>query len=103
MRLFLRFRFVMRWTIRNDGTTAWPRDCTLRWTEGNHPCCSKIVPVDTVEPGRATTVVVDLATPAVAGWYQSTWKMMSPSGVYFGGNDARYPCIDGRTAVTRDP
>lgn len=43
------------------------------------------LPTTTLEPGCSMTLSTDFVTPSKPGSYQSKWRMMLPTGTYFGG------------------
>lgn len=45
------------------------------------------MPTTTLEPGCTMTLSTDFVTPSKPGSYQSKWRMMLPTGTYFGGKN----------------
>lgn len=76
----------MRWIIQNTSDTYWPRGCSLRHIGGNYAVEKTALPIKTVAPYNTTTVYVESVTPHESGSYNSQWQLITPCGVFFGGN-----------------
>lgn len=75
----------MCWEVKNNGRTAWPTGCTLQFNGGDFISVFTSIPTTTLEPGCTMTLSTDFVTPSRPGSYQSKWRMMLPTGTYFGG------------------
>lgn len=85
--MFIRInRFTKCWEIKNNGRIPWPPGCTLQYNGGDFISVFTSLPTTTLEPGGTMTLSTDFVTPSKPGSYQSKWRMMLPSGTYFGGN-----------------
>lgn len=108
-------RFTKTWRVQNNGDDEWPDGCCLQFTGGVqlsecerlshlHVSCIyffKIklvviflclclcrVPVQPVHAGAITDLSVEMKSPSTPGIYQSKWRMVTPTGSYFGGKDS---------------
>lgn len=78
----------LSWTIRNTGNVAWNSDFYIRWIEGNFLCnCQSLALKSTqfVPPEDIVDISVKIITPSWPGCYYSSWRLMSPHGIEFGG------------------
>lgn len=81
----------LSWTIRNTGNVAWNSDLYIRWIEGNFFCnCQSLALKYTqfVPPDDVVDISVKIITPSSPGWYYSSWRLISPQGIDFGGKMA---------------
>ncbi|KAH7149652.1 hypothetical protein B0J13DRAFT_552063 [Dactylonectria estremocensis] len=92
--------FEQTWILRNEGTTAWPAGCSVKFVGGdymghvdsNHPArISELVSAsestvcyNSLAPGQEFPFTVLLRTPGRAGKLVSYWRLTSPSGDKFG-------------------
>lgn len=81
----LSYRFTKCWEVKNNGRIAWPPGCTLQYNGGDFISVFTSLPTTTLEPGCTMTLSTDFVTPSKPGSYQSKWRMMLPTGTYFGG------------------
>ncbi|VVC34048.1 Next to BRCA1, central domain,Immunoglobulin-like fold [Cinara cedri] len=77
-------RFTKCWEVKNNGPFPWPPGCTLQFNGGDFISVYTSLPTTTLGPGCTMTLSTDLVTPSKPGSYQSKWRMMTPSGSYFG-------------------
>lgn len=82
---YYHYRFTKCWEIKNNGRIAWPPGCTLQFNGGDFISVYTSLPTTTLEPGCTMTLSTDFVTPSKPGSYQSKWRMMLPTGTYFGG------------------
>ena len=71
--------FVKSWRVRNDGSTAWPEETSLRFVAGDRLApldVAKTVPVGAVQPGDEVDLHGgDMKAPEVPGKYVSYWRL----------------------------
>lgn len=79
------YRFQKVWRVQNSGEEAWPSGCYLQLAGGTLPQCVERVPVAPLPPGTCTEISLQMTSPAQPGVYQSKWRMITPTGSYFGG------------------
>jgi hypothetical protein len=77
-------RFTKSWEVKNNGRMKWPPGCTLQFNGGDSISVYTSLPTTTLEPGCTMTLSTDFITPSKPGSYQSKWRMMLPTGTYFG-------------------
>ncbi|KAH7026195.1 uncharacterized protein B0I36DRAFT_155084 [Microdochium trichocladiopsis] len=92
--------FEQTWTLRNEGSTAWPAGCAVKFVGGDymgaidphHPAGlnelvsaseSNVVPT-TVAPGQEISFSVMLRTPDREGKVISYWRLTTSDGHKFG-------------------
>ena len=82
--------FVKVWRLQNSGSCTWTPSYALGFIGGDRMGAPSRVPVPTrVAPGNTVDFAVDMTAPASPGTYQGFWKLVAPSGDYFGiGPDA---------------
>ncbi|XP_060837193.1 protein ILRUN isoform X2 [Rhopalosiphum padi] len=76
--------FTKSWEVKNNGRIKWPPGCTLQFNGGDSISVYTSLPTTTLEPGCTMTLSTDFITPSKPGSYQSKWRMMLPTGTYFG-------------------
>lgn len=92
--------FEQTWVLRNEGKTAWPPGCSVKFVGGdymghvdpNHPAgISELVSASEstvcytpLAPGQEFPFTVLLRTPARPGKVVSYWRLTAPSGDKFG-------------------
>lgn len=74
------------WRVSNSGEERWPAGSYLTFTGGTNLASQTMVLAPTLNPGETTDISVDMKSPAEPGMYESMWRMVTPSGSYFGGN-----------------
>jgi next-to-BRCA1 protein 1 len=92
--------FSQTWTLVNNGRTAWPAGCDVRYVGGdamfnvdtNHPSdtmslysaqqSNKLL--SRVEPGQSAEFTVGLRAPAREGRFTSYWRFKLPNGMACG-------------------
>ena len=87
-------KFDMVWTIKNTGTETWTEQYTIEFFLGDrigagHYTITRYNFRETVAPGKSTSLIVDMMTPAQAGEYYSWWKLKDHMGNNFGDLDVR--------------
>lgn len=80
--------FDKTWKFENTGTTTWTQAYTLRFLEGNlfgddNNATYVYIPGN-VAPGKTVEISVPFRAPAVAGSFNSLWKLYTPEGFAFG-------------------
>ncbi|EFN77392.1 uncharacterized protein C6orf106 homolog [Harpegnathos saltator] len=75
--------FQKSWRIQNSGTEAWPNGIHLELISGEQMGVTRIA-VPPLGPKETTELSVTLSSPSEAGVYQSKWRMMTATGIYFG-------------------
>ncbi|KAM0252573.1 hypothetical protein ACHAQJ_007656 [Trichoderma viride] len=92
--------FEQTWVLRNEGTTAWPAGCSVKFVGGDymghvdsaHPAgISELVSASEstvcyapLAPGNEFPFTVLLRTPARAAQIISYWRLTTPEGFKFG-------------------
>jgi len=79
------FTFTKTWRLKNVGTCTWNTGYKVDFASGNP--MSAVFPVNltqTVAPGQAVDVSVNMVSPATSGNYQGNWKLRNASSVVFG-------------------
>lgn len=80
-------KFRKSWRVQNSGTERWPHGVVLQ-QDSKLGCpltdCHQI-PVPPLEPKDTFEIQVELTSPSEVGFYTNRWRMMTPSGSYFGG------------------
>lgn len=92
--------FEQSWVLRNNGPTAWPAGCSVKFAGGDymghvdstHPAevaqlvsaAESTISRDSVKPGQDFAFTVLLRAPPRAGKFVSYWRLTTPSGVKFG-------------------
>ena len=74
-------------TLKNTGTAAWDSAVRLAATGGDSLTPGQVVtlaPGEKVPPGQAKTFALDVRAPAVAGYYESSWRLSHSSRGWFG-------------------
>ncbi|KAF7378635.1 protein ILRUN [Vespula maculifrons] len=79
-------KFQKSWRVQNSGTEAWPSGVCLQHTAGTQMGDCMRVSVPSLAPKETIELSVTLTSPAHLGVYQSKWRMMTPTGSYFGDN-----------------
>ena len=77
--------FVKTWRVSNSGDERWPEGSYLTFTGGTNLASQTIVSIPTLNPGEVTDISVNMSSPPEPGMYESKWRMVNPSGSYFGG------------------
>ena len=78
---------VKTWTVKNNGTLAWPVDTTITYVDGEMVGTTSEFAVGEVQPGASADVEVTLVVPAVTAEQQvvkckSIWQLASQAGVF---------------------
>ncbi|KAI1107168.1 hypothetical protein F4804DRAFT_243677 [Jackrogersella minutella] len=92
--------FSQVWVLRNEGTTAWPAGCSVKFVGGDymgavdptHPAgihelvsaSESTVCYNTLNPGQEFPFTVLMRTPDREGKVISYWRLTTPDGVKFG-------------------
>lgn len=77
-------KFTKTWRLQNSGEDSWPSDCCLKYFHGDQMTQVDRVMSGSLGPGQMTDISVDMVSPSTTGIYQGQWRMMTPSGSYFG-------------------
>ncbi|XP_071728052.1 protein JOKA2-like [Rutidosis leptorrhynchoides] len=76
------------WKMRNNGTIAWPQGSKLQWITGDllshNFTVDVMIQTDGLPVNAEIDVTVDIIAPRDPGRYFLCWRMMSPSGEFFG-------------------
>ncbi len=81
------------WKVQNSGTTTWTTSYKLVWidiTNFNYNDINSVVPVKEVKipkevkPGEQIEITIDLVAPSKNGIYKIFFRMLNPSGQFFG-------------------
>ena len=78
-------RFTKTWTIRNDSDSAWNKDFTLDFVNGDRmsgTASTKLV--NAVDTSATVTLSVDLIAPNVPGQYTAHWQVSTDKGAEVG-------------------
>jgi len=86
------YKFDMIWTIKNTGTATWTEDYTVQFFIGDRIGGTKYTINsynfrESVEPGKTTSIIVDMMAPSSPGEYYSWWKIKDENGNNFGDLD----------------
>jgi next-to-BRCA1 protein 1 len=92
--------FEQTWVLRNDGPTAWPAGCSVKYVGGdymghvdsNHPAATEDLEsssesnicTSTILPGDEYPFTVLLRTPQRSGRIVSNWRLTTKDGLKFG-------------------
>jgi next-to-BRCA1 protein 1 len=92
--------FEQTWFLRNDGSTAWPSGCSVKFVGGDNMCAvdpqhpasvhelvsaaESTVCYSPVAPGQDFGFTVLMRTPSRPGKVISYWRLTGPSGEKFG-------------------
>lgn len=74
----------------SSGEDSWPSGCCLKFYYGDQMTHVDRVMSGSLGPGQMTDISVDMVSPSKTGIYQGQWRMITPSGSYFGG---LYMCV----------
>lgn len=67
------------------GDDSWPPGCCLKFCYGDQMTHIDRVMSVSLSPGQVTDISIDMVSPSKTGIYQGQWRMITPSGCYFGG------------------
>ncbi len=92
--------FEQTWLLRNDGETAWPAGCSVKYMSGDymghldpdHPAAigelvsssESTISYAPVAPGEQVSFTVLLRSPIRSGRYVSNWRLTTKDGLRFG-------------------
>ena len=82
------------------GDDAWPPGCSLKFVAGEQFGTIDRAMVDALQPGAVTDVSVDMISPSSNGMFQGQWRMTTPTGMYFGGENNSFVYFKKRDAVS---
>ena len=68
------------------GCEKWPSGIFLKFTSGDQLGPVNVVSVKPLDSGEYYDLSVNMISPGKTGMYQGQWRMCTPSGQYFGGN-----------------
>lgn len=73
--------------LNTTGSSAWPPGVFLKYTSGDQLGPVNLVSVKSLDAGEYYDLSVNMISPAKTGMYQGQWRMCTPTGQYFGGNN----------------
>lgn len=73
------------WRVQNSGDECWPLGCYLQFTAGDQLSTVQRIAAPPLSPSATTDLTVQMTSPSTPGIFQSKWRMITPSGSYFGG------------------
>jgi len=76
--------FQKVWWVSNNGDESWPSGCCLQFTGGTLLSSAERVAVPPLPPTAVTQLSLTMTSPATPGIFQSKWRMITPTGSYFG-------------------
>lgn len=91
--MFILYRFQKVWRMQNSGEESWPFGCCLQFTSGDQLSTLQRIPVPPLSPSATAEVSVEMKSPSQPGMFQSKWRMITPTGSYFGGTAIIYKRI----------
>ncbi|XP_029636681.1 protein ILRUN [Octopus sinensis] len=77
-------KFTKTWRLQNSGDDSWPPGCCLKFCYGDQMTHIDRVMSVSLSPGQVTDISIDMVSPSKTGIYQGQWRMITPSGCYFG-------------------
>ncbi|GAB1602857.1 protein ILRUN-like [Argonauta hians] len=77
-------KFTKTWRLQNSGDNSWPPGCCLKFCYGDQMTHIDRVMSVNLSPGQVTDISIDMVSPSNTGIYQGQWRMITPSGCYFG-------------------
>lgn len=72
------------WRMKNSGTCPWGAGYELAFVSGAQMGAPAAQAVLSTAPGGTADIGVTMYAPSAAGSYTGTWRMRSPTGVFFG-------------------
>ncbi|KAK9246295.1 hypothetical protein V1506DRAFT_472739 [Lipomyces tetrasporus] len=84
--------FFQSWSLKNNGSSAWPAGVTLVFVGGDKMFVDKDTATNTsispfeVQPGESACFAAMLQAPKAKGSYVSFWKLVTSEGERFGEN-----------------
>lgn len=93
-------KFTKTWRVRNSGSCAWPVGSKLSFTGGEAMGGSAVTLDKAVDVGKDTELSVAMTAPDKAGTYRGNWRMVNPTGGYFGDEIYLIIVVGGTTTVT---
>lgn len=85
--------FTKTWQFKNTGSTTWTTAYSLVYIDGPALSAKNSVPLpNEVAPNQTVDISVDMVAPSQPGSYKSYWRLINPSGQFFG--DSVYVLID---------
>jgi hypothetical protein len=76
--------FTQKWQVANTGTCDWLYLYNLQFVSGERMNGNGGRLSNRIEPGKWTTLSVDLDAPNSAGTYTANWRFAHADGTYFG-------------------
>jgi hypothetical protein len=76
--------FTKTWRFRNEGPTAWPEGCRLKFLGGERMSPQYEVLVNPVKPGEEVDVSVTMVSPDREDRFVGYWRMHTAENVPFG-------------------
>lgn len=83
-------RFVKTWRVENCGQEQWPNNCSLRFVNGDRLQDRDEIYVGSLVPGEQTNISVDIVSPSMSKIIRSQWRLFTPAGVPFGGENMSF-------------
>ena len=84
------------------GQEAWPRNCSLRFVNGDRLQDRDEIYVGSLQPNEQTNISADITSPTIPRIIKSQWRLFTSAGVPFGGKFPRHPSHAGRFSY-QDP
>ena len=69
------------------GDMKWPSGVFLKFTSGDQLGPVNMVNVKPLQPGESADVSVNMISPGKTGIFQGQWRLCTPTGQYFGGEN----------------
>jgi hypothetical protein len=76
--------FTQKWQVANTGTCDWLYLYNLQFASGDRMGGNGSRLSNKIEPGKWTTLSVDLDAPNSAGTYTANWRFAHADGTFFG-------------------
>lgn len=76
--------FTKEWQVANTGTCEWPLGYRLIFVSGNAMEGNSTRPNNPIDPGKWTTLHVNLTAPSKEGTYSGYWQLSDGAGHTFG-------------------
>lgn len=77
-------KFTQRWQVANTGTCDWLYLYSLQFVSGDRMGGNGDRLSNKIEPGKWTTLSVDLHAPNSSGTHTANWRFAHADGTYFG-------------------
>lgn len=77
-------RFIKTWRVENSGQEAWPRNCSLRFVNGDRLQDRDEIYVGSLRPNEQINISAEITSPAIPRIIKSQWRLFTSAGVPFG-------------------